>query len=608
MSEKSLIRGNEEEFKTIEVDNLSYRLNLSEKTANIEKCEKDQIKDIFIPRSIKWDNQEYIVTRILKESFKFADIRSLSFPPDSEVRTIEKFAFYNSKIQKISIPPSVCELHKKWQHDTFELKEIKVMPGNQYYKSYNDQIVVGKTDPKSDIFDDLIFVSRELTSFTFPPNIKRISPCAFMNCQIEKIIIPSDVVEISECSFANCVNLNTIEFSPDSQLQIIRKKAFYANGITKITIPSHVTQISKKSFYLCVFLRNIKFERNSELKKIEKKAFFSSSIKKITVPSTFSMFEEGWCRGMSDLMKINVIPYNDNYMSLNNGEIVVGKTDNSSENFDDLIFVSKYINTIKIPSNIKRISPYAFEDTFINKILIPSHVTRICKKAFLNCELKVFEVEKNSELRIIENKAFSYCSIESLLIPETVCTLEEDWCQETNNLNKVTIMPNNQIYKNFDENLIIGKSADSKSEEYDNLIFASRNIKNTTLPPNIKYISPHSFARSSIISIIIPPSVKKIGKLAFYDCAQLNHVEISHDSDLQIIEKDAFSSSSIKSFFIPSHILQIDNSAFYRCENLKLIEIDENINQKIEIKSLFGCSSRIIVMIPIKARKHVITR
>ena len=168
MSEKSLIKGNEEEFKTIEVDNLSYRLNLSEKTANIEKCEKDQIKDIFIPRSINWDNQEYIVTRILKESFKFADIRSLSFPPDSEVRTIEKFAFYNSKIQKISIPPSVCELHKKWQHDTFELKEIKVMPGNQYYKSYNDQIVVGKTDPKSDIFDDLIFVSRELTSFTFP--------------------------------------------------------------------------------------------------------------------------------------------------------------------------------------------------------------------------------------------------------------------------------------------------------------------------------------------------------------------------------------------------------------------------------------------------------
>ena len=67
--------------------------------------------DIIIPRTVKYYNFKYVITKIAKEAFKDNnEIESISFSLDSEIKLIEKDAFDNSSLQIISIPPKLEQL------------------------------------------------------------------------------------------------------------------------------------------------------------------------------------------------------------------------------------------------------------------------------------------------------------------------------------------------------------------------------------------------------------------------------------------------------------------------------------------------------------------
>lgn len=89
----------------------------------------------------------------------------------------------------------------------------------------------------------------------------------FFKSSIRSIIIPHSVVKIDDFSFSECKNLKSIEFHPDSNLEIIGREAFSSTAIEKIKIPSKVKFIGDFSFYLCENLQSIEFSSNSKLQK-----------------------------------------------------------------------------------------------------------------------------------------------------------------------------------------------------------------------------------------------------------------------------------------------------------------------------------------------------
>lgn len=130
-------------------------------------------------------------------------------------------------------------------------------------------------------------------------------------------------------------------------------------------------------------------------------------------------------------------------------------------------------------------------------------------------------------------------------------------------------MNDNHNFSYLNNSIIIGKS-DSKSSQYDTVLFAVRNIKNAVIPSFIKRIAPrafedcrrlksiefekdskltyieqYSFAHSSLDGICIPQNVNIIGYYAFYQCNELKKIEFGHHSKLNMIEKYAFCASSI---------------------------------------------------------------
>lgn len=202
-----------------------------------------KIKEICIPSS---------VSKIGREAFCFCkNLKKVTFSDSSKLRIFEKYLFNNCSIEELTIPGNIETFKKYWCMSTLNLNKVIISPNNKNFKFYDDKFIIGKSDISTDDFDVIIFAPRNVTN----------------------VVIPSFIKKIASCAFYNCFNLKKVEFSNDSQLQIIDSYAFGLTRIESITIPSKVTRIGTKSFGYCSFLKKIEFSKNSELEIIKKFAF-----------------------------------------------------------------------------------------------------------------------------------------------------------------------------------------------------------------------------------------------------------------------------------------------------------------------------------------------
>ena len=556
--------------------------------------------NIFIPKSITYENQNFIITSINEGSFKFQKlIRSISFPADSEIRTIENESFAYSSIYSITIPSQFCKFEGEWCRRTNYFKKVKIMPNNPYFMCLNDQMILGKTNEKSDNYDDLIFVCRNIEKVTLPSFITQISSCAFSSSIVSQVVTTSNITKIGQGAFSYCDNLKEVEFPPDSKLQTIEKDAFYCSSIESLTIPSSVCN-----------------------------------------------FEEGWNNCVKNLTKITVIQQEQQNIQMFEDKLLIGKSDAEKEEYDILIFASRDIRSATIPPSIKQISSFAFSNSsidsiFINpsitqigdncfsgckhlqtvsfpensqlqhigreafshssigSIFIPSQVTKICESCFFYCgNLKEVEFPPDSRLQTIEKDAFYCSSIESLTIPSSVCNFEEGWNNCVKNLTKITVIQQEQQnIQMFEDKFLIGKS-DPEKEEYDILIFASRDIKSATIPPSIKIIGKDAFQYSSIEKVVIPSEISVICEAAFSQCKQLETVDIPFDSELKEIGEHAFSYSLIEKIFIPHFVTQIEHHTFCECQNLQHVEFPHDSELQVIKDEAFVNTMIKRIMIP----------
>lgn len=363
---------NDPTYIEVNIKNLTFNLNMNEKTAEV-MGQSNERNNLFIPRSIIYKNQEFIITSINSQAF--SNSKAIKFPPDSELSKIEA-AFSYSSIENLTIPSSVTELCDGWCYATPNLTKVKVMPNNKSLLNLNNQLIIGKSDNKSDNYDVILFSRRDITNVTIPFFITIIGSYSFQHSKIQSIFIPHHLTKIGQGAFMDCNSLESIEFSPDSNLHFI-----------------------------------------------ESRAFFGTSIKSLSIPSNVSEFKDGWCDSANMITKVEVSPKNPNFMCCDE-KLIIGKSDNQSDIFDVLFFVCRDVENVKIPSSIRRIASHAFAATKIENIVIPEKVTQIDDFAFKYCYyLNRVYFEKNSQLKSIGNEVFSWSGIESIAIPKRVAQI-----------------------------------------------------------------------------------------------------------------------------------------------------------------------------------------
>ncbi|KAK8842425.1 hypothetical protein M9Y10_026008 [Tritrichomonas musculus] len=205
--------------ETIEQNKLIFALNKKEKTAS---------GDLFIPRSIKHDNEYFVVESIKERAFQnLNSISSIIFPPDSEIKRIEKDSFLFSSIEQLFIPSSILYLEEGFCRGTPNLKHIKMMPNHQEMMYVDNKTLVGKSESSSDEYDVLLFVRRDVKHFDRTHYDSKRS------------------FEIGEGAFYKCDKLQDIEIPLNSKLQKIETLSFIKTSIKSIKIPSSVIKLSE---------------------------------------------------------------------------------------------------------------------------------------------------------------------------------------------------------------------------------------------------------------------------------------------------------------------------------------------------------------------------
>ena len=343
-----------------------------------------------------------------------------------------------------------------------------------------------------------------------------------------------------------------IIYSPNIKNDVLIPRSVIYNSEEYI-----ITSIDKNSFKKNFSIKSIAFSQDSKLQTIEKKAFVSSSVNKISFPSSLQTLKKGWCEETNDLNYIEISPKDKMYMYFDE-KMIIGKSDENSQNYDILVFARRDIEEITIPSFIKHIDPYAFDGCY---------------------KLESLDFGEESELLSFGKCAFASTALKKITIPPKFNDFQKGWCQETYHLNEVEISPQNKLFSLYDDEIILGK-IDPNSEIYDSLIFAPRDI----------------------IKIKIPSFIKRINSFAFDECEYLKSVKFEGNSQLISIGKCAFFSTRISKIFIPNHVNQIEKSAFDDCSNLKTVEFMEE-SELISIgKKAFAACSIENLLIPSKVK------
>ncbi len=102
-----------------------------------------------------------------------------------------------------------------------------------------------------------------------------------------------------------------------------------------------------------------------------------------------------------------------------------------------------------------------------------------------------------------------------------------------------------------------------------------------SIPSDVEEIGDRQYRENKTMKIVlIPKSIKRIGKQAFSNCLALEKVIFEADSQLKIIDEEAFCNcESLKNITIPRSVTKIEEDAFLNCDSLKRVNYGGAISQ-----------------------------
>lgn len=380
--------------------------------------------------------------------------------------------------------------------------------------------------------------------------VTKIGQFAFSNCQsLTSIQLPSSLTSIGSYAFQGCSSLVSVTF-PDSAVFSIGDGVFKeCTALKSCVFPKGMTAIPPETFLGCSSLKTVIIPEN--IQSVGRSAFQRcSSVTEIYIPKSVTEIGYAAFDGCVSVEKIT-IPFVGSSLSASSnnvfGEIFGGRNQDSvPQSLKEVVILGGY----DIPTG-------AFEDCkSIEKIHIPDCISKIGEKAFYNCfSLKEIVVdEKNSTYQSNQN-----------------CLIE-----------RVT------------KRLILG-------------------CQTSMIPDDGTVTTICSYAFSNCVNvkkIVVPNSIQKIERYAFFGCSSLEEISIPFVGEKASNNSNThfgyiFGAGNVESHnttFIPETLktvivtgeCSIAQHAFLHCRNISFFTASSNIKSIAEFAFL-DCSGLKIV-------------
>lgn len=123
----------------------------------------------------------------------------------------------------------------------------------------------------------------------------------------------------------------------------------------------------------------------------------------------------------------------------------------------------------------------------------------------------------------------------------------------------------------------------------DRTFYNCYNLEKVNIPTSLQNIGTYAFYNSYIKNIVIPDNVSTIGQYAFNGCSNLTSVYIGNS--ITTIARYAFQNcSNITEMQISNSVTTIEQGAFYNCSSIKEIALPDSVTT-IGMLAFYNCSS-----------------
>ena len=380
----------------------------------------------------------------------------------------------------------------------------------------------------------------------------------------EGIKYSSDSLYVLECDYkTKVVDIN-------DKTIIIADEAFkYCEHLTRILIPKSVKVIGKRSFVACDKLTSIICEsdkfiiQNGCLLSVDKKrlityfgntenviipegvttidegAFLRKNIKTVVLPKSLRVIGDG---AFACCFKLSMV-----YMQNNVEEI--GK-----HAFEEC----KKLKMITLSSKLRHISQYAFRFSGLEELILPDNIIEVDDFAFYGCE-KLKIADMGNGIQKLGDSAFQNCNeLINIRLSDRLESIGSFAIITAQNIltsnNNHYFTDSHALYRNTSEGIYLCR------------YFAADNLIDIKLP--IIGVDDFAFYNIPAEQILLPPSVKKIGRFCFAKCNRLDHITL------------------------PEELTSIPQGIFEECLNLRHVIISKNV-KNIDSESSLGYSKHI---------------
>ncbi len=419
--------------------------------------------------------------------------------------TIGSHAFKETKITSLTIPNSVSSIGVDAFLDSDELLDIQITTkdkdaitgapwGAAYATVYWSN---GETDAKLLRIDPYIYnpLEKSIVKYTgvdknvvisetltyngkiYPVEI--IGANAFSQTQITGVTLPDSVTEIQNNAFSSNTNLTSVTFG--SGITKIGELAFSYTGLTSISIPDTVVHIGANAFSNINTLSQIHIPTKYPNEIVGAPWGADSSVSiywKSNNTSCFYVTQDGFIAGLKPLQHDQCI---DDHQTIHipntvDGVQIVGILDNA--------FKGKGINTLTFESNssVQTIKRNAFAENNITSLVLPDSVLTIEEAAFADNTSLTSLVLGNS-VTTIGAGAFSGNGLNSVIIPDSVLTIEAGAFQNT-----------------LLTSLILGSNVREIKEN----AFKGTSLVTIDIPDSVVIIENNAFSTTTLLDINIP--------------------------------------------------------------------------------------------------------
>ena len=537
------------------------------------------------------------------------------------LKTIKGRAFMSCRgLKNIHIPESVTSIGSLDDKDYLMNPFLSCLSLESFSGKF------ASSDGRSLIVDDLLlsFATSGMRDATYivPSSVRHIGQYAFYQADFSGISLPEGLITIQDFAFA------------------------YNSRLKSVAIPSTLEALYYGAFQRCLSLDWVEIKRADHVMELRQSeshvnssgysVFFGTNDCPIYVPNNLL---DSYTNGAHWDAYGSLCETGNRYFSAQQpNEIWYTTTDGTTLSFTPaqeeqfgIASCSDY-GRIIFENDITEIPESFLENnTKLKTISLPDGVKHVMNYAFRYCS-NLEDVSFGNQLQKIHAGAFSYCDLQSLVLPEGLTEIQSasfegntslqsvrfpsslvlvssmnafEGCTSLTSFSGVSGASNPMWSISSDGRCLIDLSVSTYVQGVGRVTspmlcsFATAGLdgQHYVLPDGITMISNGAMRKCTLKSIQLPATVTKIFDWAFGECTQLTNINIP-PSVTYIGAYAFYGCSQLTNTNIPAGVTSLEPYTFYGCENLRQIGMDGAIPPTLGSNVFKNTNDTFVIAIP----------